>query len=128
MASGSQQRIISATAGKYGALSVDAGRVDVRWRVEGDTFMMSWTERNGPPVSRPERHGFGSPGTDADASKILRIKPMASGRPLSAIAPMFQITGTPASRSVVMITSARPRRTVFFDGQPVRSCLWRSGA
>jgi PAS domain S-box-containing protein len=51
---------LATNAGKYGALSVDAGRVDVRWRVEGDTFMMSWTERNGPPVSRPERRGFGS--------------------------------------------------------------------
>jgi two-component sensor histidine kinase len=51
---------LATNAGKYGALSVDAGRVDVRWRVEGDTFMMSWTERNGPPVFRPERRGFGS--------------------------------------------------------------------
>jgi two-component sensor histidine kinase len=39
---------------------VDTGRVDVRWRLEDDIFMMSWTERNGPPVSPPERRGFGS--------------------------------------------------------------------
>jgi two-component sensor histidine kinase len=39
---------------------VDTGHVDVRWRLERDIFMMSWTERNGPPVSPPERHGFGS--------------------------------------------------------------------
>jgi PAS domain S-box-containing protein len=51
---------LATNAGKYGALSVDTGRVDVRWRLEGDIFMMSWTERNGPPVSPPERHGFGS--------------------------------------------------------------------
>ena len=51
---------LATNAGKYGALSVDTGRVDVRWRPEGDIFMMSWTERNGPPVSPPERHGFGS--------------------------------------------------------------------
>jgi two-component sensor histidine kinase len=50
---------LATNAGKYGALSVDAGRVDVRWRLEGDVFMMVWTERNGPPVSPPERHGFG---------------------------------------------------------------------
>jgi two-component sensor histidine kinase len=25
----------------------------------GDTFAMSWTERGGPPVSPPERRGFG---------------------------------------------------------------------
>jgi PAS domain S-box-containing protein len=51
---------LATNAGKYGALSVDTGLVDVRWRLEGDIFMMSWTERNGPPVSPPERHGFGS--------------------------------------------------------------------
>ena len=51
---------LATNAGKYGALSMDTGRVDVRWRVEGDTFMMSGTERDGPPVSRPERRGFGS--------------------------------------------------------------------
>jgi PAS domain S-box-containing protein len=51
---------LATNAGKYGALSVDAGRVDMRWRLEGDSFMMGWAERNGPPVSRPERHGFGS--------------------------------------------------------------------
>jgi len=45
----------------------DAGRVDVRWRPEGDTFMMSWTERNGPPVSPPERRGFGSTVVDSMA-------------------------------------------------------------
>jgi two-component sensor histidine kinase len=51
---------LATNAGKYGALSVGAGRVDVRWRLDGGIFAMSWTERNGPPVSRPERRGFGS--------------------------------------------------------------------
>jgi PAS domain S-box-containing protein len=51
---------LATNAGKYGALSVATGRVDVRWRLEGDIFIMSWTERSGPPVSPPERHGFGS--------------------------------------------------------------------
>jgi PAS domain S-box-containing protein len=51
---------LATNAGKYGALSTDAGRVDVRWQVEGDCFTMCWTERNGPPVSPPPRQGFGS--------------------------------------------------------------------
>ncbi len=51
---------LATNAGKYGALSVDAGRVDVRWRLDGDTFAMSWTERNGPSVSPPEQRGFGT--------------------------------------------------------------------
>jgi PAS domain S-box-containing protein len=51
---------LATNAGKYGALSVDCGRVDVGWWFDGDTFAMSWTERNGPPVPQPERRGFGS--------------------------------------------------------------------
>jgi two-component sensor histidine kinase/PAS domain-containing protein len=51
---------LSTNAGKYGALSTGVGRVDVRWGTDGDTFTMSWTERNGPPVSAPKRRGFGT--------------------------------------------------------------------
>jgi two-component sensor histidine kinase len=51
---------LATNAGKYGALSVDAGRIDVGWRLDGDVFAMGWSERDGPPVSPPERRGFGS--------------------------------------------------------------------
>src|SRR5262249_51528892 len=46
--------------GKYGALSTDKGRVDVFWAIDGDALTMSWTERDGPPVSAPQRRGFGT--------------------------------------------------------------------
>jgi PAS domain S-box-containing protein len=51
---------LATNAGKYGALSTDKGRVDIRWEADGDTFTMSWTERDGPPVAPPKRSGFGS--------------------------------------------------------------------
>jgi PAS domain S-box-containing protein len=51
---------LATNAGKYGALSTAAGRVDVRWGMDDDTFTMSWTERDGPPVSAPQRRGFGT--------------------------------------------------------------------
>ncbi len=51
---------LATNAGKYGALSTDAGRVDIRWDVDGDTFTMRWTERDGPPASPPKRRGFGT--------------------------------------------------------------------
>ncbi len=50
---------LATNAVKYGALSTDAGRVDVSWRLDGDAFTMSWKESNGPPVRPPERRGFG---------------------------------------------------------------------
>jgi PAS domain S-box-containing protein len=51
---------LATNTGKYGALSADTGRVDVGWGTDGNTFTMSWTEREGPPVSPPQRRGFGS--------------------------------------------------------------------
>ena len=48
-------------AAKYGALSVREGRLSITWKLTktGD-LMLNWAERNGPPVKRPERRGFGS--------------------------------------------------------------------
>ncbi len=62
---------LATNAGKYGALSVDAGRVDVCWRLDGDTFAIDWTERNGPPVSPPDRRGFGSTVIDSMAKRTI---------------------------------------------------------
>jgi PAS domain S-box-containing protein len=62
---------LATNAGKYGALSADMGRVDVGWTMTDDTFTMSWTERNGPPVRPPERKGFGSTVIDSMARRAL---------------------------------------------------------
>ncbi len=51
---------LATNAGKYGALSSDRGHVGVSWATDGDTFCMDWTERDGPPVSAPQRSGFGT--------------------------------------------------------------------
>jgi PAS domain S-box-containing protein len=62
---------LATNAGKYGALSTNAGRVDVGWQLGGDIFAMSWTERDGPPVRRPERRGFGSTVIDSMAKRTV---------------------------------------------------------
>ncbi len=56
---------LATNAAKYGALSNETGRIAVRWSVAQqpaaeEIFEMSWLERDGPPVARPVRHGFGS--------------------------------------------------------------------
>jgi len=66
---------LATNALKYGALSVDEGRVDVLWDVvTGDTtlFRLLWTERNGPPVVPPERRGFGSRLIEISLAQDLR--------------------------------------------------------
>lgn len=45
---------------KYGALSRSEGRVDLTWAIEGDEWLMHWSEQGGPAVNPPERTGFGS--------------------------------------------------------------------
>ena len=55
---------LATNAAKYGALSVPDGRVAVSWQLanadaDGPRFRMSWRERSGPPVSAPDRKGFG---------------------------------------------------------------------
>jgi two-component sensor histidine kinase len=51
---------LATNAGKYGALSVSDGCIDVGWGFDNDMFEMSWIEHNGPLVLRPARPGFGS--------------------------------------------------------------------
>jgi PAS domain S-box-containing protein len=62
---------LATNAGKYGALSTDGGRVDVCWGTDANTLTMSWTEREGPPVSAPPRRGFGTIVMEAMAARSV---------------------------------------------------------
>lgn len=50
---------LGTNAVKYGALSVQVGRVDVGWHSDEAQLVIVWRERGGPPVTPPERTGFG---------------------------------------------------------------------
>jgi two-component system, chemotaxis family, CheB/CheR fusion protein len=55
---------LATNAAKYGALSVPAGHIEVRWRrveaASGHRLHLSWVESGGPVVVTPQRKGFGS--------------------------------------------------------------------
>ncbi|MFA7604131.1 MAG: PAS domain S-box protein [Novosphingobium sp.] len=54
---------LGTNAVKYGALSVEQGRVSLAWRMiaaERPTLRLEWCESGGPPVTPPARRGFGS--------------------------------------------------------------------
>ncbi len=56
---------LATNAAKYGALSNEAGRIEINWHVRSDTagmaqFTLAWVENGGPPVAKPRRRGFGS--------------------------------------------------------------------
>lgn len=51
---------LATNAAKYGALSVDDGRVELRWSASDETLDLIWRESGGPPVVAPTRRGLGS--------------------------------------------------------------------
>ena len=55
---------LATNAAKYGALSVEAGTVEIQWDVstsdDTQALCLTWTERDGPPVPLPTHRGFGS--------------------------------------------------------------------
>jgi PAS domain S-box-containing protein len=55
---------LATNATKYGALSSPAGTVDVNWAVDRNAkqpiLRFQWREQGGPPVTQPQRQGFGT--------------------------------------------------------------------
>ncbi len=54
---------LATNALKYGALSVQAGHVEIVWETLPEPaalFRLRWTESGGPPVAPPARQGFGT--------------------------------------------------------------------
>lgn len=51
---------LATNATKYGALSVEEGRLKIGWAADRDWTVVEWKEIGGPTVNAPERRGFGS--------------------------------------------------------------------
>jgi PAS domain S-box-containing protein len=53
---------LATNAVKYGALSNGSGRIELDWALDSTSHAarLQWRESGGPPVSPPERKGFGS--------------------------------------------------------------------
>jgi two-component sensor histidine kinase len=50
---------LATNASKYGALAAEAGELDVTWTRADGHVHITWREQGGPPVTPPERRGFG---------------------------------------------------------------------
>lgn len=67
---------LTTNAVKYGSLSDTAGKVKVNWRVvsrpaQQPLLSIDWHEREGPPVTEPQRGGFGSRFIEASVAAEL---------------------------------------------------------
>lgn len=73
---------LAANAVKFGALSVDTGRVQLRWtRLPDGGFELTWTETGGPRVAPPVRRGFGSTLIEEVTSRELNGRTSIDYRP-----------------------------------------------
>ncbi|THD77958.1 MAG: PAS domain-containing protein [Phenylobacterium sp.] len=73
---------LAANARKYGALSVESGRVDLRWtHLAGGGFEAVWTESGGPRVATPSRTGFGTTLLDQVTGRELNGEANVEYRP-----------------------------------------------
>lgn len=86
---------LATNAGKYGALSVDDGRVHISWRTTGvvaPMFDMRWIETGGPPVVAPTRKGFGQkvigPMAESSVNGSADIDYRSTGLAWTLIAPI----------------------------------------
>jgi two-component sensor histidine kinase len=51
---------LATNAAKYGALSSSAGKLSVRWSLADTRLNIEWRENDGPAVTTPTHHGFGT--------------------------------------------------------------------
>jgi len=94
---------LASNAVKYGALSVETGRVDVTWRPMADGgFELVWQERGGPPVIVPQKRGFGCTllervtGRELGGSAVLEFRPAGVRALLRADASALAAAPAPA--------------------------------
>ncbi len=96
---------LATNASKYGALSGDKGRIDVRWRTSDGRFFITWRERDGPQVTPPAQEGFGSTvirnmsGMSLDADVTLEYA--ASGLCWTLSCPLAKLVDAPAVQALV---------------------------
>jgi two-component sensor histidine kinase len=51
---------LATNAAKYGAITTEAGHVDISWHRDADNLLVSWAESDGPSIAAPAHSGFGS--------------------------------------------------------------------
>lgn len=104
---------LATNAVKHGALSTDAGRVDIRWRTRpGGRLELHWTETGGPAIRAPASSGFGSILVKEVATRqlggTLDIDWPANGMRLVANLPLSAYGADPGARSAGPAEASAP--------------------
>jgi len=89
---------LATNAQKYGSLSGPEGRVSIRWQFceDASKLRLTWQERGGPPVTPPERSGFGRAMIETVVGRALegdvRLSFPPKGVRCEIIIPLAQVT------------------------------------
>jgi PAS domain S-box-containing protein len=89
---------LATNAQKYGSLSEPEGRVSIRWQFcdEAAKLKLVWQEKGGPPVTPPERSGFGRAMIESVVGQALegdvRLTFPAKGVRCEIVIPSAQVT------------------------------------
>lgn len=112
---------LAANAVKFGALSVDTGRVRLHWaRLPDGGFELTWTESGGPTVAPPVRRGFGSTLLEEVTSRELHGRTTIDYRPAGVVAVLRAGPAAVAPRpeTVPEIPPARVAETIATSSGP----------
>jgi PAS domain S-box-containing protein len=88
---------LATNATKYGALSVEAGRIAISWTVRDDTFAFAWKEQGGPPATQPASHGFGTQVITSALDGEPQLTYDGDGFAYAITVPFDQLTGNPST-------------------------------
>jgi PAS domain S-box-containing protein len=102
---------LAANAMKFGALSTETGRVQLRWKSLGDGgFELTWTESGGPTVTPPARRGFGSTLLEDVTSRELNGATRLDYRPAGVVAVLRAGAAAVAPRPETVPEAPQPTR------------------
>lgn len=100
---------LATNAAKYGALSVDGGKIELWWSLDqvdktgAPVFSLTWAEHGGPTVQQPERSGFGTRLITrvlaSDFDGVVRIEYEPSGVICTLVSPLASVTAGDARQS-----------------------------
>lgn len=110
---------LATNAVKFGALSVETGHVDLRWKLlASGGFELIWTESGGPRVAPPLRRGFGSTlleqvtGRELNGETTVEYRPSGvrarlTAGPAAVVARPESIPKAPVARPAEATAAAR---------------------
>ncbi|MDD9910787.1 MAG: GAF domain-containing protein [Ahrensia sp.] len=100
-------------AAKYGALLTEQGRVDINWQLDASGVRLYWREFGGPPVSEPERFGFGQTLVRNALSFEFEGDAQVEFRPEGVYVSMF------VPKNVLVMEESDPPPRVKFEVEPL---------